>query len=495
MGAYFRFFERRTEKKLAQDATRGMLPPPDIQALGTAQDGDAVTDRRQMVPPLGLKEYWYPALPARRVKSRKPLYWQMLGQELALFRDKDGNIAAVSDICPHRGASMSRGDCFYQGTISCPYHGATFDASGECKAFLPEGPDSRMVGNLKIRVYPTRTLRGWVFIWMGEGVPAPIEEDVPPELFDEKATVFLSTYTYWPANWILAIENQNDSHNGFYVHRNSLMQLTTYRGRSRTPVGPRSKLINDRALTPLMKNQNYYADKATGKEPLQLYYPGVDGYWPLGQWRSWLWALFRPWYKLVYNPWRMSPKRYPYRAPEEWAGDAGVSAWHLPCMVRVNFGVFSLTRSAVPVTANLSRVVYFHHRRRAPFGILGAAVQHVWFHAYFNYWLHYNFSGADGQVAAPCRYWTEENLSATDSHLVMLRKLVTERSRDAKMARGTQEKQEIPGSELRFFREQQARGDQVDQSLDEAAAHTELAPGMDFVVGSAGRRERATLDK
>lgn len=495
MGAYLRFFERRTEQELEDNATRGIVPPPDVQQqmhLGTPMQAGKVTDRRQMVSPLGLKEYWYPALPARRVGHKKPLYWQMLGQEISLFRDKEGNVAAVSDICPHRGASMSRGDCFYQGTISCPYHGATFDASGECKAFLPEGPDSKMVDNLKIRSYPTRTLRGWVFIWMGEGTPAPIEEDVPPELFDEKSTIFLTTYTYWPTNWMLAIENQNDSHNGFYVHRNSLMQLMMYRGRSRTPLGPRSKLIKDRALTPLMKNQNYYADKETGREPLQLYYPGVDGHWPMGKWRTWVWAFFKPWYKLVYNPWRMSPKRYPYRAPEEWAGDVGVSAWHLPSYVRVNFGVFALSRAAVPVTANLSRIVYFQHRKRAPFGILGEAVQRLWFYAYFNYWLHYNFSGADGQVAAPCRYWTEENLSATDSHLVMLRKLVTERSRDARRNAAAGAGPATPDADIRFYKEQQERGVQIDRTLDDAASYDERAPGMEFVVGSA--RIKASID-
>jgi phenylpropionate dioxygenase-like ring-hydroxylating dioxygenase large terminal subunit len=497
VGAYIRFYERRVEKELKERATRGITPPPQPHHLGTPREGAAITDRRQAVPALGLKEYWYPALPARKVKKDKPLYWQMLGEELALFRDKEGHVAAVSDVCPHRGASMSKGDCFYEGTISCPYHGATFDQRGECVAFLPEGPDSKMPGNLRIKTYPTRTLRGWVFIWMGEGEAAPIEEDVPPELFDEKSTIFLTTYTYWPTNWMLAIENQNDSHNGFYVHRNSMMQLTMYRGRSRTPLGPRTKLIDDRALTPLMKNQNHYADPATGKEPLQLYYPGVDGHWPFGKWRTWVWNAFKPWYRLVYNPWRLSPKRYPYTAPEEWAATVGVSAWHLPCHVRVNFGVFSYTRAAVPVTADLSRVIYFHHRKRAPFGLLGEAVQRAWFYAYFNWWLHYNFSGQDSLVAAPCRYWTQENLSATDSHLVMLRKLVTERSRDAKRARAAAADLagQVPEGDLRFFREQAERGVALEQSLEEAAAHTESAPALDFVVGAPRRGRQAQEQK
>ena len=76
---------------------------------------------------------------------------------------------------------MSRGRSFYSGTLSCPYHGATFDRNGTCKAFITEGPDSKMVGDLKARSYPVQEHKGWVFVWMGREEPAPIEQDVPPE--------------------------------------------------------------------------------------------------------------------------------------------------------------------------------------------------------------------------------------------------------------------------------------------------------------------------
>jgi hypothetical protein len=145
------------------------------------------------------------------------------------------------------------------------------------------------------------------------------------------------------------------------------------------------------------------------------------------------------------------------------------------------------------VTANLSRVIYFHHRNRAPLGKLGEWFQTAWYYAYFNWWLHYNFSSQDGVVAAPCRYWTEENLSSTDSHLVMLRKLVTERSRDAqKKAAQAGHAAPLPTAEERFFREQQQRGEAIDKSLEEAASHTEYAPGLDFIVGSPRRRTPST---
>jgi phenylpropionate dioxygenase-like ring-hydroxylating dioxygenase large terminal subunit len=372
-------------------------------------------DLRPLIPKLGLREYWYPALPDKKVR-RRPVYWVMLGEELVFFRDEHGEVVALTDVCPHRGASLSQKDnAHYKGFITCPYHGATFNGQGQCVAFITEGPDSRMVGELKARRYPTRTLRGWVFVWMGDGEPAPIEEDVPPELFeDESSTVVAITYTYWRTNWMIAIENQNDSHNCFWVHRNSVKQLFGIQsGRQRTPIGPRSKVVNGRGVIALGTNQRYYAKD--GKMPYQMYYPGIYGVWPLHRWRL-LWTWF---FKRVFA--KGGPR---FEAPEEWS-----SAHHLPCAIRVNYGPFMYTRYAVPVKANISRQVLFHTaRRQTPFGRM---MEKARFYVFQNWLQNYNFSRQDNEVASPCRYWTPEHLSATDSHLVLLRKVIVEQSRDA----------------------------------------------------------------
>ncbi|HEV3443541.1 MAG TPA: non-heme iron oxygenase ferredoxin subunit [Gemmataceae bacterium] len=49
------------------------------------------------------------------------------GRKLALF-NLGGNIYAIEDTCPHRGAPLSEGEC--DGTaVICPWHGARFDLS------------------------------------------------------------------------------------------------------------------------------------------------------------------------------------------------------------------------------------------------------------------------------------------------------------------------------------------------------------------------------
>ena len=61
-------------------------------------------DRRQLAPALGLREFWYPAILDKKV-GKKPIQLQMLGEELCFFRIEQGEVSALSDICPHRGAT------------------------------------------------------------------------------------------------------------------------------------------------------------------------------------------------------------------------------------------------------------------------------------------------------------------------------------------------------------------------------------------------------
>ena len=431
MGALIRFREQRIERHLRHQATSGHRPIPSARRFGTGPE-----DPRHGIPPLGLREYWYPALPSDRVGAHRPTYWRMLGDELCLFRDEHGEVAAISDVCPHRGATLSGGRCFYRGTVACPYHGAVFDATGRCRAFLTEGPDSKMPATLSVRAYPTVDLRGWVWIWMGEGEPVEPALDIPPELFEPESTVILSDYTYWPTSWVVAIENQGDAHNALYVHRNSLEQLVADRSRKRTPIGPRSTVFEDRAVVARLTNARYY--ERDGEVPFQMWYEGVRGRWPLTRWRQRLWRLLGPINRhVVEGSLRKRLSRsHPYQSPEEWGGGGQgrgsrqAGCWHLPCAVRVNTAFWMHTRFAVPVTEDLCRVVYLN-TRRTRFAATRVVLQ-VWFRLWFR-WLHfYNFSGQDAAVAAPCRYWTQETLAPTDSHLVRLRALIVEGSRDAR---------------------------------------------------------------
>ena len=184
-------------------------------------------DIRHLIPRLGLREYWYPLCGAGRVKKNKPLRVRMLGEDICIFQGKaKGEVNAIGDVCPHRGARLSEGDCHFAGTVACPYHGWVFDGQGNNVANLSEGVGSIVRGKpgTEARAYPTRVLKGVVFIWMGDGVPAPIEEDVGEEFFRDDVHVFFNERIYWKTNWEVGLENTMDSHVQ-YLHRDYLMIL------------------------------------------------------------------------------------------------------------------------------------------------------------------------------------------------------------------------------------------------------------------------------
>ena len=170
------------------------------------------------MPRVGFREYWYPCVWSKEV-GRKPKNIKMLGEELVLFRGKKGNVVALNEWCPHRGARLSRGFCEFEGTVTCPYHGYTFDETGTCVAGLIESTDSPLVGKMRTKVYPTAEWNDIVLVWMGETDPVPFEEDLPYEFSDSTLTGRKYTRVkMWETNWTEPM-NQGIDYHEFYLHR------------------------------------------------------------------------------------------------------------------------------------------------------------------------------------------------------------------------------------------------------------------------------------
>ena len=406
---------------------------------------DNPLDRRSRIPPTGYREYWYPALPAKDVKKNKPEVLRMLGTDVVFFRDKAGEVQGLLDWCPHRSVYLSMGRCYFEGFVTCPYHGATFDGDGNCVAFLTEGPESKMVGapGMKARKFPTVTIKGMVFVWMGDGEPVDPQEDIPPEMF-EPHNIFRPAYTMFDCNWVLVLENTMDAHNAFMVHRNALRILKSrLGGRPRTPLGYRVNIVNNKNVhyrpgQGKSSVEKYYEDE-DGKVPYQMYYPGVGGVWPLHRWRL-MWTWFYDWKarRRGQSPGRLQPQQAEAPDVNEWNGT------RLPGMSRTggNARFFRSTRWAVPVEDNLTRMVYLNVERYAH---RPSPVRRLWSTVtwpYRNWELNFNFRNQDYDAEKYVQYSFPEYLSSTDSVVVAMRRLFVEHARDVQRRREREE--ELP---------------------------------------------------
>ena len=118
--------------------------------------------------PMGtlLRCYWYPILASVELAPGQSREVRLLGEDLAVFRQPDGQLGLVTRQCPHRGTSLGRGLVSDRGVI-CPYHGWTFDRNGDCQNIPSEQQTPRLLASARIKGYPVEELGGLVFAYLG----------------------------------------------------------------------------------------------------------------------------------------------------------------------------------------------------------------------------------------------------------------------------------------------------------------------------------------
>lgn len=122
----------------------------------------------------GILEQWYVACSTQEMRKGKPYRARILGLNLVLFRQRDGQVAALLDQCVHRGTRLSAGT-ISEDCLVCPYHGWRYDAQGHVVHIPSVGaaqcsPSSRDY-RYKQRHFPVQELDGLIWVYTGAGDP------------------------------------------------------------------------------------------------------------------------------------------------------------------------------------------------------------------------------------------------------------------------------------------------------------------------------------
>jgi phenylpropionate dioxygenase-like ring-hydroxylating dioxygenase large terminal subunit len=275
----------------------------------------------------GFRGYWYPVCYSSQLTG-KPKQVTLLGEKIVLIRDA-GTAYALVDRCPHRGVPLSEGDQQFPGTISCPYHGWTFDlASGDLVAAITDGPDSPICGKVTQPTYDVAERLGMVWVFVGDGEePHPIDEQLPEELVANEA-VLGSRMQPREGNWRFACENGYDEGHAKYLHRTSLWRLF-----KSMPVWNETRIVRrGRWIYRVQEKQHWTAD-----------FPG------LGRWDSQAWWKLKP-PTTTANIGNTGSHREvdPVIAAQEFPGFASVS---MPGVLRIAYPSFIHYEFYVPVDA------------------------------------------------------------------------------------------------------------------------------------------------
>ncbi|MDA2893275.1 Rieske 2Fe-2S domain-containing protein [Mycolicibacterium sp. BiH015] len=174
---------------------------------------------RYLEAKLGFSNHWHPALFCHELEEGAFVPVKMLGRSILLTR-VDGVVHAVADRCAHRGVRFSADPlCFKKGTVSCWYHGWTYRlADGELVDVLTS-PNSPVIGQVEIPVFAVQEQQGLIFVFIGDGEPHDLSEDVPPGFLDAN-THCLGIRRTVASNWRLGVENGFDTTH-IFLHRNS----------------------------------------------------------------------------------------------------------------------------------------------------------------------------------------------------------------------------------------------------------------------------------
>lgn len=114
-----------------------------------------------------IRNAWYVAAWADEITD-KPLPRRICNEPVVLFRDAEGQAAALLDMCCHRGAPLHLGRVSEQGLV-CGYHGLVFDRSGRCVRVPGQ---EQIPDRARVRAFPLVEQDAFLWIWMGDPAKA-----------------------------------------------------------------------------------------------------------------------------------------------------------------------------------------------------------------------------------------------------------------------------------------------------------------------------------
>ncbi len=182
--------------------------------------------------PMGkmLRFYWWPVAATADLLDNPVRPVTILGEHLTLFRDRQGRLGLVGQRCAHRRFDLQYG-IPENGGLRCPYHGWTYDTTGQCIEQPAEPEDSTFKDRVQIPSYPVQELGGLVFAYLGPQ-PAPL---LPHwDLFMKTNSIRSIAEGVVPANWLQCMENSADPVHTEYLHGRLAKYVEERKGNSNT---------------------------------------------------------------------------------------------------------------------------------------------------------------------------------------------------------------------------------------------------------------------
>ena len=165
-----------------------------------------------------LKNAWYVACTPDELTD-KPLGRQICGERMVIYRTTAGQIAALENFCPHRGAPLSLGR-IEGDRLVCGYHGLKMGCDGK----TAEMTGQRVSGFPAIRTFPVEERYGFIWVWPGDADKADTSLIHHLEWADNPDWAYGGGLYHIKCDYRLMIDNLMDLTHETYVHASSIGQ-------------------------------------------------------------------------------------------------------------------------------------------------------------------------------------------------------------------------------------------------------------------------------
>ena len=181
---------------------------------------------------------WYSVSSSKSIGEGRLNHFTIYNEPLVLYRDREGIVRCVKDVCPHRGASFLGGEVI-NGQLVCPYHGARFSSQGSCTNLdritcqhIIDSNYDNYAKSIKLFQYPCIEKEGYIYIYYTGTPLANIEDfEIKSSLnsllpdsygFPSLEYEYEEVYVDFKADWARIIENHLDILHIFWVHGDTI---------------------------------------------------------------------------------------------------------------------------------------------------------------------------------------------------------------------------------------------------------------------------------
>lgn len=185
-----------------------------------------------------IRNQWYVVLESDDVKPGHPMGTTRMGEKMVFWRQQNGQVVCMGDVCPHLGAPLHLGKV-KDNHLTCPFHGFEYDHSGQCVYLPAYGRNGQIPKAIHNKVYPTFEAFGMIWIYWG----TPVGDIGRPKFFDSLDPSRFESISFrqtWNVHYSRMVENQLDVMHLPFVHYN-----TIGRGGKTVVDGPFVKIEDD----------------------------------------------------------------------------------------------------------------------------------------------------------------------------------------------------------------------------------------------------------